>query len=377
MTLEEAKQAFEELKAQGETDETILAVLYEMYKDDTIGLDELESLIGVLGYEFTEEFKKMSPKDKKTKGYELTQNNTIGGKKMKTNEIKDFNNNSKYDKTAQNASYGNYNEEVKAFGKNYRPLNHYVMDHTLYLCQNDPELINSIEDSKNNQYVVYHEETLNVNEDGPTTNIIVSNKRSFEAAKAYKGKKVAVLNFANNHKPGGSPWSAGAQEESLCRTSTLFPCLEAISPKYHVLHASKYHNGELDNLGNDDLIYTPGIVVIKTDESAPLLLDQSERFNVDIITAAAPEVKFGIDNNTLYNVLASRIEKILQSAKNENVDVLILGAFGCGAFGNPPELVAKIFKEKLEKYSFDTVEFAVYCSTDSPNNNYHIFKQIV
>lgn len=374
MTLEEAKQAFEELKAQGETDDTILVVLYEMYKEDMIGLDELESLIGVLGYEFSEEFKKMSAKDKKHIDFELTQKNNIGGKKMKTNEIKDFNNNSKYDKTAQNASYGNYDEEVKAFGKNYRPLNHYVMDHTLYLCQNDPELINAIEDSKNNQYVVYHEETLNVNEDGPTTNIIVSNKRSFEAAKAYKGKKVAILNFANNHKPGGSPWSAGAQEESLCRTSTLFTCLDAISPKYHDLHASKYHNGDLDNLGNDDLIYTPGVVVIKTDESAPLLLDKAERFNVDIITAAAPEVKHNKPSN-LNSVLESRIEKILQSAKQENVDVLILGAFGCGAFGNPPELVAKIFKDKLEKYSFDTVEFAVYCSTNSPDNNYHIFKQ--
>ena len=272
-----------------------------------------------------------------------------------------------------------YNKEIEqiAKDKNFRRINHFVMDHTYSLCTNNEKYRKEIDNTNKASYMVKQEDDLNVKPDGKTTNIIVSKKRTYEAAKAYNGKKIAVLNFANNHSIGGAPWSAGAQEESLCRTSTLFPCLEAISPKYHVLHASKYHNGELDNLGNDDLIYTPGIVVIKTDESAPLLLDQSERFNVDIITAAAPEVKFGIDNNTLYNVLASRIEKILQSAKNENVDVLILGAFGCGAFGNPPELVAKIFKEKLEKYSFDTVEFAVYCSTDSPNNNYHIFKQIV
>ena len=69
MTLEEAKMAFEQLKAQGETNESILAVLYGMFAEDTIELDELESLIGVLGYEFSEEFKNMSPEDQKTKGF--------------------------------------------------------------------------------------------------------------------------------------------------------------------------------------------------------------------------------------------------------------------------------------------------------------------
>lgn len=63
MILEEAKMAFEQLKAQGETDKSILAVLYGMFAEDTIELDELESLIGVLGYEFSEEFKNMSPED--------------------------------------------------------------------------------------------------------------------------------------------------------------------------------------------------------------------------------------------------------------------------------------------------------------------------
>lgn len=70
MTREEAKKAFDELKAQGETDESILAVLYGMFSEDTIELDELESLISVLGYELSEEFKNMSPEDQKTKGFE-------------------------------------------------------------------------------------------------------------------------------------------------------------------------------------------------------------------------------------------------------------------------------------------------------------------
>ena len=70
MTLREAKQVIDEFLAQGETEEDIVGALYVMYQEDDITLDELEKLIGLLGYEFTEEFKAMSEEDKKTKGYE-------------------------------------------------------------------------------------------------------------------------------------------------------------------------------------------------------------------------------------------------------------------------------------------------------------------
>ena len=45
-----------------------------------------------------------------------------------------------------------------------------------------------------------------------------------EDGKAYRGRKVAVLNFANNHSIGGAPFSAGAQEESLCRQLCSVNC---------------------------------------------------------------------------------------------------------------------------------------------------------
>lgn len=69
MTLREAKQVIDEYLAQGETEEDIVGALYVMYQNDDIDLEELEKLIGLLGYEFTEEFKNMSDEDKKTKGY--------------------------------------------------------------------------------------------------------------------------------------------------------------------------------------------------------------------------------------------------------------------------------------------------------------------
>lgn len=68
MTLKEAKQVIDEYLAQGEDEESIVSALYIMYQDGDLNLEELQKLIELLGYKFTEEFKAMSDEDKKTKG---------------------------------------------------------------------------------------------------------------------------------------------------------------------------------------------------------------------------------------------------------------------------------------------------------------------
>lgn len=57
--------------------------------------------------------------------------------------------------------------------------------------------------------------------------------------------------------------------------------------------------------------------------------------------------------------------------------MFILGAFGCGAFANPPEVAAKAFfdiQQKCEKY-FELIEYAIYCR-DYETENYDAFKRI-
>ncbi len=265
-----------------------------------------------------------------------------------------------------------YNDSVGSFCNNYRALNRFVMNNTIECCNSDIDLFDAIYDSVAKQYIVYDYEEIDATEDAGTSNIIVSKKRSFEAAATYKGKKTAVLNFANNHSVGGAPWSAGAQEESLCRCSTLYPCLNAASPDFHEKHKKLYQMGGIDNWGNDDLIYTPNVVVFKSDESAPKIMSKGDRFAVDVITSAAPELYGYYDKDEFRKAISSRIEKIIKVAKKENVEALILGAYGCGAFNNPPEIVAQEFKKLLQKYHFDIVEFAVYCYNDM--TNYEIFK---
>lgn len=70
MTIEEAKKGFDELKAQGMTEDEMVSVLYLMFQDDAINLKQFGELVKVLGYELSEEFLAMSPEDQKTKGWE-------------------------------------------------------------------------------------------------------------------------------------------------------------------------------------------------------------------------------------------------------------------------------------------------------------------
>lgn len=68
MTIEEAKQALEQLKNNGYSEEDIVKTLYLMYADGKMSLSDLRTLTELMGYEFTEEFEAMSEEDKKRNG---------------------------------------------------------------------------------------------------------------------------------------------------------------------------------------------------------------------------------------------------------------------------------------------------------------------
>ena len=218
----------------------------------------------------------------------------------------------------------------------------------------------------------------------------IANKRTIESAcelhKEFPKKKIAVLNFASAMKPGGGvKWGAGAQEESLCRCTTLYPTLDRRwlwKEYYGVNRAAK------NVLHTDACIYSPDVVVCKTDEHVPRRLDPKDFFTIDVITCAAPnlsEVPFNyynpetgqrakIDPDLLYTIHKRRAEHILHIAAANKVDILILGAFGCGAFENDPNVVAPAWWDASLEYAefFDVVAFAIYCR-GSRKDNYEAF----
>lgn len=196
--------------------------------------------------------------------------------------------------------------------------------------------------------------------------IIVEENTSFAAAKKYSCfGKTAVLNFANPHISGGGVRNgAMAQEECLCRSSNLFVCLQAT----HVFsNFYEYHQNlqEKRYFFSDRLIYTKGVIVFKTDDPVPQLMQKNDWFPVDVITCAAPYIAKmqSVNQAELKEVFKSRIKNIFEAAVENEVEVIILGAFGCGAFKNPAEIVAKAFDEVIQenKYEklFEKIVFAI------------------
>lgn len=197
--------------------------------------------------------------------------------------------------------------------------------------------------------------------------IRVEERCSFQAARDHLPfGRVAVLNFANPKRPGGGvAQGAQAQEESLCRSSNLYPCLtdERIWADYY-----GYHEFWKDHFFSNRVIYHRDVTVFKTDEELPVMMDRGDWFQVDVITCAAPYLgKQRYSNATVLGELfCARIRQILEAAMDNEAEVLILGAFGCGAFKNPPQVVARAFRLVLEeeryRTAFKRVVFAVKSS---------------
>ena len=121
------------------------------------------------------------------------------------------------------------------------------------------------------------------------TKIIVSGKRTLEAASSYKGKKVCIMNFASATNPGGGvERGSNAQEEALCRISTLYFCLN--TPEMRKCFYMP-HRKARNPLYNDDIIYSPGVCVIKNDSAKAEMLAEEDWYKVNVITCAAPNLR--------------------------------------------------------------------------------------
>lgn len=85
-----------------------------------------------------------------------------------------------------------------------------------------------------------------------------------------------------------------------------------------------------------------------------------------------------ITDDELLAIHEKRFTRILDIALTNNNDVVILGAFGCGAFENNPGVVAAAAKNVVKKYihAFRVIEFAVYCSPRD-SHNYDVFSSVL
>ena len=190
------------------------------------------------------------------------------------------------------------------------------------------------------------------------------NTDSYTAAIECRKDNVLVLNFANAIHPGGGVLNgAKAQEEDLCRKSSLY--LSLISPV-----ATKYYqyNRLLNtNMGSDALILTPKVEIIKN-QGGNLL---SETAVVAVLTCAAPDLYYGYEGKSeeeYRKMVYQRICVMLECAEKHNYQTLVLGAWGCGAFHNDPAVISDLFYEALQNHHFEEVIFAVLDNSEEKTN---------
>lgn len=218
------------------------------------------------------------------------------------------------------------------------------------------------------------------------TTVTVTKHRTLETAMFYHRKfpelRIVAHNFASATNPGGGVRKGSrAQEEALCRCTTLLPVLETEENKKRFYD---FHRQRHDVRYTDACLYTPDIVAFKTDDGLPSLLPETKWTKVDILTCAAPNLR-AMPNNAmnpgrdkaikmktddLFMLHKKRAHHLLAIAAANGADIVILGAFGCGAFQNPPQIVAEAYKDVLPVFegSFREIVFAIYCTPQDMRN---------
>ena len=173
--------------------------------------------------------------------------------------------------------------------------------------------------------------------------------------------RTAVLNFASYKNPGGMFLKGSrAQEECLCSESVLYSVLSR-NQDYYIRNRLELNHSLYKNAA----IYSEDVVFVR---------EGSMKY-CDVITCAAPNkasaIKYSmISDSENDKALSSRIHFIRMIAEKEHVETLILGAYGCGVFGQDPVLVADLFKKEFKKTSIKNIVFAV----PGNDSNYAAFR---
>jgi uncharacterized protein (TIGR02452 family) len=130
------------------------------------------------------------------------------------------------------------------------------------------------------------------------------------------------------------------------------------------------HNGLYNDIG----IYTNEICVFKLDRDGEFI----EPFYPSVISCPAPNknhaLKCGIEEESILHKLRDRIKLIFEMACSHKVNILILGAYGTGVFGNDTLDVKNIFNELLENEYANCFEKIIYAIPDE--EKYDLFKKI-
>ena len=171
------------------------------------------------------------------------------------------------------------------------------------------------------------------------------------------GQKVAVLNMACGSCPGGGVCSgAGAQEENLYRRTDICSQMEDLRERYYPLKDAALVTSEVTILrGREE----DGYPYLRTGE------------HVTVISCAALNKPPLTDTGEGYRYaeaeqrMRRRVRNVLVAAAHARCEVVLLSAFGCGAYRNPPQVVARLFSQELP---WTKLERVIFCIKEDGNS---------
>ena len=206
-----------------------------------------------------------------------------------------------------------------------------------------------------------------------------------------EGYHPALLNFASaGHPGGGVETGARAQEETICRRSTLSRSLFSFDASHAARYGYEHREGNNYPLSRSldfSAIYSPQVTVFR--EAGPDYTLMENPFQVGVITNAALNMngRFPIrltpDGHIPEEgkaITRNKIRTILRIGLIKGHDSLVLGAFGCGAFKTPPREMAQLFKEVMEEEEFNdryrVISFAILSDHNDRSGNLEAFLEV-
>lgn len=202
------------------------------------------------------------------------------------------------------------------------------------------------------------------------------------------GTPFVCLNMANEYYPGGGyTEGCSAQEENMFRRTDAhftLDCTNLIKQGRDVVYTDTMNalvSGKLgvNYISANPLVCIKGKEVFAADDLGYKMLADDEIFFFYELRSAAVDISHRKKKPAnIEALMASRIAAQFATLVSRGFRHVVLSAFGCGAFGNDPQMVARLYREALlrHKTDLDVVAFAIYYA-GCGERNYEVFRDIL
>ncbi len=170
-------------------------------------------------------------------------------------------------------------------------------------------------------------------EDAATITSVTSDFAT-RALRRAEGKTLIVDPCSFTRPGGGYEDGSFGPEQILCAESNLYPALQGCKKLYHDANRG-FASGQLFT---DRALYLPNVAFVHDGDIR----------HADVLAIPEPNRARALENHRsereVKAALTARIEALLRIAAANEVQTLIVGAFGCGPQGFEPAVVIELFR---------------------------------